>query len=127
MRRPWTTAEQRRLVELYRAGLSFQRIGAELDWSERTVRQRVVELRRQGVCVGLRRLSRPWTATEDGRLRDLYAAVARRELPLTVAGIAKLMCRSRNAVALRATVLRKMEIDLPRLRRRNGTSDRPLP
>ena len=108
--RPWTTAEQRLLCEMYGAGQPYAAIARALIRSERSVRGRGAEL-------GLRsRRSLPWTAVELATLAGLRAS------RLPVQEIAARLGRPLGGVAAQLRRLRLVATH----RRWTATDDREL-
>lgn len=69
----WTTKEERRLAEMYAAGVPTKVIATELGRTTVSVQGRIKQLRRAG-HPDMATRNKPWTTKEEQRLAEMYAA-----------------------------------------------------
>lgn len=97
MKKPWTTAELRTLLQLAGSGISYREIGATLGRSYASVTQRIYQHR---VARG-QRMAPPWTIGDERRLLRLVGSGA------TAKEAARSLGRTPQAVYSRLCKIRK--------------------
>ena len=101
--RAWTAADDARVATITSPS-EIPTVARELDRTVVAVHRRRGELRRAGVRVTRFRTRRPWTPTEDAVLLD---ALAQRDGWRFLPALAERLGRTRGAVSMRLTALRR--------------------